>query len=98
MGDVHHQIYSSSQRADDQDESEEDLEEGSRLSCCSRLIGMLQLIAAAVLYAYVFFKVVFTLVVPASINPLLYHAVSSDDNRQSDGNISEGEGKYHPLI
>ena len=99
MGDVQQQqTDSSSQASDDVDENEGDLEEHSEPSCCSRQIGLLQLIAAAVLYAYVFFKVVFTLVVPASITPLLYHAVSSGDNRLNDSNVSEGDGSYHLLI
>ena len=92
MDDVQHQMYSLT-ATEDLGENEEDLEERSGPSCCSRLIGILQLIAAAVLYAYVFFKVVFTLVVPASINPLLYHAVGSDNSHLNDGNVSEGEGK-----
>ena len=98
MDGVHRLVSSTSQSVGDPpDESEEDVEEDSRPSFCSRVIGMIQLIAAAVLYAYVFFKVVFTLVVPASINPLLYHVVNSDGNRPNDGNVSEGEEK-RPLI
>lgn len=81
---------SSSQGAPDEEEREKAFGESSRTSCCSRLITMLQLIAAAILYTYVFFKVVFTLVVPGSVNPLLYHPVSSEDNQRNDSNVSEG--------
>ena len=92
MGDVQHQRsrqrYSSSPVRDDVDENEGDPEQQSTPSCCSRLIGMLQLIPAAVLYAYVFFKVVFILVVPASIDPLLYHMTVSPPNAS---NVSKGE-------
>ena len=89
MGDdVQHQRYSSSPVRDDVDENEGDPEQQSTLSCCSRLKGMIQLIAAVVLYAYVFFKVVFILVVPASIDPLLYHMTVSPPNAS---NVSKGE-------
>ena len=99
MGDVQRQRYSSSPGRDDVDENEGDPEQQSTPSCCSRLIGTLQLIAAAVLYGYVFFKVVFILVVPASIDPLLYHTpVSSGESPPNASNVSKGEQNIISLL